>query len=140
MYINSERILAQAIESLGSEGVPQSGWLRWPRFARIDSGFLSLEFTNHRLEAIRANRSNITKVDLVLRTDSQPATEGVRQKKFGKKVTKKVTEASEKVTKSGKRVPKTKKSDRTPSADLLLRRPEIRAKRSDPRVANCRPV
>ena len=51
-----------------------------------------------------------------------PAAKGVRQKEFGKKVTKKVTEASEKVT---ERVPKTKKSDRTPFAALLLRHPEV---------------
>ena len=54
---------------------------------------------------------------------ADPATKGVRQKESGKKVTKKVTEASEKVTES---VPKTKKSDRTPFAALLLRHPESR--------------
>ena len=48
---------------------------------------------------------------------------GVRQKEFGKKATKKVTEASEKVTES---VPKTEKSDRTPFAALLLRHPDCR--------------
>ena len=53
--------------------------------------------------------------------DYHPAAKGVRQKEFGKKVTKKVTGASEKVT---QRVPKTKKNDRTPFADLLLLHPE----------------
>ena len=52
---------------------------------------------------------------------SHIAARGVRRKEFGKKVTKKVTEASEKVT---ERVPKTKKSNRTPFADLLLRHPK----------------
>ena len=56
------------------------------------------------------------------KSNSHPAAKGVRQKEFGKKVTKKVTGASEKVTES---VPKTKKSDRTPFAALLLRHPEI---------------
>ena len=46
---------------------------------------------------------------------------GVRQKESGNKVTKKVTEASEKVTEKS---PETEKSDRTPFADLLLRHPE----------------
>ena len=52
---------------------------------------------------------------------SHPDAKGVRQKEVGKKVTKKVTEASRKVTES---VPKTKKSDRTPFAALLLRHPD----------------
>ena len=51
---------------------------------------------------------------------------GVRQKEFGKKVTKKsdrsIRKSDQKVT---ERVPKTKKSDRTPFADLLLRHPEF---------------
>ena len=42
------------------------------------------------------------------------AAKGVRQKEFGKKVTAKVTEASEKVTKSDRKNPENKKSDRTP--------------------------
>ena len=41
-----------------------------------------------------------------------------RKRSLAKKMTEKVTEASEKVTES---VLKTKKSDRTPFADLLLR-------------------
>ena len=53
---------------------------------------------------------------------SHPAAKGVRQKESSKKVTKKVTKASEKVTES---VPKTKKSDRTPFAALLLRHPDF---------------
>ena len=35
----------------------------------------------------------------ILNQESHPAAKGVRQKEFGKKVTKEVTEASEKVTK-----------------------------------------
>ena len=51
---------------------------------------------------------------------THPATKGVRQKEFGKRVMKKTT-ASEKVTERvTERGPKTKKSDRTPFADLLL--------------------
>ena len=61
-----------------------------------------------------------------------PAAKGVRQKEFGKKVTKRVTEASEKVTES---IPKTKKSDRTPFAALLLRHPEACISRN--RTARC---
>ena len=56
-----------------------------------------------------------------------PAAKGVRQKEFGKKVTKKgdrsIRKSDRKVTES---VPKTKKSDRTPFAALLLRHPDIK--------------
>ena len=55
---------------------------------------------------------------------THPAAKGVRQKEFGKNMTKKATETSEKVTKSDRKSPKTKKSDGPPFADLLLRHPE----------------
>ena len=57
-----------------------------------------------------------------------PGAKGVRQKEFGKKVTRKfdrsVRKSDRKVTKS---VPTTKESDRTPFAALLLRHPESMA-------------
>ena len=52
---------------------------------------------------------------------THPTAKGVRQKEFGKKGDEKKTEASEKVAEI---VPKTRKSDRTPFADHLFRRPD----------------
>ena len=87
-------------------------------FARIDSRD-SCEFGDSRESEIRVIQAN--RPDSRYK-NSHPAAKGVRQKESGKKVTKKVTKASEKVTES---VPKTKKSDRTPFAALLMRHPEV---------------
>ena len=66
-----------------------------------------------------------TKMAGLTRAKPHPAAKGVRQKESGKKVDEKsdksVRKSDRKVTES---VPKTKKSDRTPFAALLLRHPE----------------
>ena len=92
--------------------------LRWPdsrksprpQRSRTEWPFVRIVFQGS--ENLIANRSDSVKI-------VHPASKGVRQKEFGKKVPKKVIiKSDQKVT---ERAPKTKKSDRTPFADLLLR-------------------
>ena len=61
------------------------------------------QIANCRLEAIRTNRTNLMKIGFHL------AAKGVRQKESGKKVTKKMTEASEKVTEKWPKAPRKRK-------------------------------
>ena len=99
-----------------------------PKTCSLEQVFLSrisAVFLTHITGKQRKIRTNLKKFARTFRCCFclfSPCRKRSQAKGASKKVTKTVTEASAKVT---ERVPKAKRSDRTPFADLLLRHPDV---------------